>query len=424
MSKKEIGMYMIANYVYVGINAISNLFVSKILGPTTLGAISFFNAVDSNFNTFILGIIRSAIEREIPQLDDQDKKREYGEKAFLLTLFGISIFSIVYIIIVFFCEQPIMKQCALWMCVLSFVKGLYDCCRVWHKANFNILQVSYLMLLSAFAIPPIVLVLAYFFDFHGFWFGRIILVIVSLCIIIKWMPKFHLRKFDKPFIKGILYSGGPIIFFGLIQTVYQTIDKFILNSKVGLEQLGYYSIGAMAFSMMLLLPQSFVGAIFPRFVTNKEGNLITTVFDYSVFLQLGSLIVSIGGFYLVPILIESFLPNFEQSIPVINSFFFGFVSYASCQMKYVDLIRVRKIKLLLVYSIIPFIISLGLFFIFIYNNFGIKEMALLTSFNFFMLSTSLNVAWCKTNDLGVCMTLKNILIHIIFCLISLIFIKL
>ena len=73
-NKKEIGFYMIATYIYIGMNAISNIFVSKILGPSVLGAISYFNAIDNNLNSYVLGIIRSSIEREIPQMDEEVMK--------------------------------------------------------------------------------------------------------------------------------------------------------------------------------------------------------------------------------------------------------------------------------------------------------------------------------------------------------------
>lgn len=415
-NKKEIGMYMIANYAYIGINAISNLFVSQMLGPSILGAISYFNAIDSNLNSFVLGIIRSSMEREIPQIFDDVEKKEFGEKAFTLNLILISIFSLLYLTIGVFSSSTVMYQCAMWVCVLSFIKGLYDCCRIWHKSNFNILEVSYIMLITAFAIPPIVLILSFYYSYNGFWFGRILLVLVSLAVIYKWMPSFKLKKINQSFIRHIIVSGGPIILLGFIQTVYQTFDKYIINYRLGLEELGYYSIGAMAFSMMLLLPQSFVGAIFPRFVARKDEDLKSLVFKYSTIIQLTTVALSIIGLNFLPGIIRWCLPQYEPSIPVLKMFFIGFVAYSSCQMKYVDLIRTKRIKELLSYSTIPFIISIILFCIYAVKTYNIIDMAFLTSINFFMLSTAINIAWCKANRLTIVDTIKNISIHFIFCI--------
>lgn len=414
--KKEISLYMIANYAYVGLNAISNIFVSNLLGPTVLGAISYFNAIDSNLNSFVLGIIRSSVEREIPQLKEEKKKREFGESAFTLNLIFIVLFSILYLIISIFSEQPIMQDCALWLCSLSFVKGLYDFCRIWHKANFNITQVSTIMLISALVTPPTILASSYLFNYNGFWLGRIVIVLISLFIILRWMPRIHLRKPSIKFVKFILVSGGPIILFGLIQTVYQTLDKYILNNKLGLEELGYYSIGAMAFTMMLLLPQSFVGAIFPRFVARKDEDLRSMVSKYSYYLQLMAVFLSTVGIIVLPPLIRLWLPQYLPSIPVLNTFFLGFVAYSSCQLKYIDLIRTKYIKELLAFCIVPFVISLFLFVIFENSSYGICEMALLTSFNFFMLSTGVNIAWCKVNKLGLLESIKVIGLHLLLCL--------
>ena len=418
-NKKEIGFYMIATYIYIGMNAISNIFVSKILGPSVLGAISYFNAIDNNLNSYVLGIIRSSIEREIPQMDEEVMKKKFGETAFTLNLLLISIFSIVYLIISLFAEQPIMKQCALWVCALSYFKGLYDYCRIWHKANFNIIQVSSLMLISALAIPPIVLVLAYYFTYHGFWLGRLIIVLISLVLLVSWMPRIHLRRPNLMFVKYILASGGPIIIFGLIQTVYQTLDKYIINCKDGLEQLGYYSIGAMVFNMMLLLPQSFVGAIFPRFVARKNDNLKSKVDMASTVIQLICVMISCIGIIITPHVIGWFLPKYMESIPVINTFFIGFVAYSSCQLKYVDLIRTHKIKTLLFFCFIPFVITVLLFVYYAFSEYGIREMALLTSLNFFLLSTAVNYAWCKANLLNVVKTIKILSVHSFLSLVTL-----
>ena len=416
--KKEIGLYIIANYAYVGINAISNLFVSKLLGPVVLGVISYFNAIDSNLNSFVLGIIRSSIEREIPQIEEENQKREFGESAFTLNLICICLFSVLYLFIYILSEQSIMQHCALWLCVLSFVKGIYDCCRIWHKANFNITQVSYVMLISALAIPPVVLVLSYFFDYNGFWFGRIVIVLTSLFVILKWMPRIHLGKPSFKLVKYIFVSGGPIILFGLIQTIYQTLDKYILNYMLGFEELGYYSIGAMAFTMMLLLPQSFVGAIFPRFVARKNEDLRLMVSKYSYCIQIISVLFSIAGIIALPPLIKLFLPRYEASIPVLNTFFLGFVAYSSCQLKYVDLIRTNNIKDMLLFCAVPFVMSLFLFIVFVNSSYGICEMALLTSFNFLMLSTGVSLAWCKVNQLGLFRSTQVVGVHLFLCLIT------
>lgn len=418
-NKKEIGLYMIANYMYIGINAISNIFVSKILGPHIQGAISYFNAIDNNLNTFVLGIIRSSVEREIPQIKEQSLKDRYGETAFTLNLFIVFLISAIYLVVYFYIDVTIMKNCALWLAMLNLIKGIYDYCRIWHKANLHISHISYLMIFSSLILPIIVLGFSFYYSYHGFWFGRILIILLSMILLIRWMPYFKLRIPTLGFIKHVVSSGGPIIFFGLIQTIFLSMDKYIINHKNGLEQLGFYSIGAMIFNMMLLLPQSFVGAIYPRFIAKQDENLKKRVERISILVQALCFLISCIGIVITPIFINWILPMYKDSIPIIKTFFFGFVAYSSSQIKYIDLIRIKMVKTLINYSFFSLIFGVIFFVYYIMSSYSIRYMALITSLNFFFLSTAINYAWCKVNNLTSLKCAKILITHIILSFITL-----
>lgn len=63
---KDIVYYSFATYLYTAFDSVSNLFISKILDPTSLGVINYFNAIDSNVNNVLYGTVRSAVKREVP----------------------------------------------------------------------------------------------------------------------------------------------------------------------------------------------------------------------------------------------------------------------------------------------------------------------------------------------------------------------
>lgn len=394
---KNIALYSVANYLYTSINAISNIFVSNILGPANNGIISYYNAISTNINMVVYGTFRSSIEREVPLIESLEKKREYAQQAFSLCLICAFFFSALFIIIGFFSGDSIMEICAYMAGAMSFVACMADFYRIWNKSLNRISMVSYIMIGAALLVPVTSILFSIWFKIIGFWTGRLLmnaLVLISYLFLTHYV--FRFVKPDIYFLKRIFKSGGEIVLFGLFSTGISTMDRFFIKSTIGVEQLGFYAVGAMMMTMLMLIPTSMTGAVFPRFVGMVNENKRKTVERYSLFLEYGCVLISIVMYVTTPILIKFFMPKYVDSVPLARILLVAFVLNASVQLRYIDIIRKKEMKFLIKNASVAFIGSIVIY-TFIANTCpNTICFAWGTVACFLLLSLSTNLAWSKS----------------------------
>ena len=82
--------------------------------------------------------------------------------------------------------------------------------------------------------------------------------ILAMLIGIVFYYRYSFRDFkfviDKDFLFNIIRSGMPLLISGLIWTVVNSIDKFVILGFINTEALGIYGIAQNAFTYMVLIP--------------------------------------------------------------------------------------------------------------------------------------------------------------------------
>lgn len=391
---RNILLYSVANYLHTGINAVANIFVSNILGPVNNGIISYYNAITTNINNVVYGTFRSAVEREIPQIEEYEEKKHFAQRSFVISFISALLCSSLFVIFGSFSINPTMRFCSYMVAVLSLVSCLSDFYRIWVKSLNRIPQVSIVMIITSLLIPVFAILFSYWFQLKGFWIGRILLQVVTLgCFVFASKELFKFVPIEKAFLKKIFISGGEIVLFGLFTTGITTMDRFFVKGSLGLEQLGYYAIGAMVFTMLMLVPTSITGAVYPKFVGMVYQDLKEQVKKYSIYIDIMCLVVSYIVYFSIPFIIKWVMPAYLPSIPIIQVLLVAFVVYASTQLRYMDIIRKKKMRTLIFYAGLAFLLGIIVFFLISKFSSSIIPFAWGTNACFIFLSIGVNLAW-------------------------------
>lgn len=391
---KNILLYSVANYLHTGINAVANIFVSNILGPVNNGIISYYNAITTNINNVVYGTFRSAVEREVPQIEEYEEKKHFAQQSFVISFICALFCSLLFVIFGSFSVDPTMRFCSYMVAILSLVSCLSDFYRIWVKSLNRIPQVSIVMIITSLLIPVFAILFSYWFQLKGFWVGRILLQVVTLgCFLLASKELFKFVPIEKTFLKKIFISGGEIVLFGLFTTGITTMDRFFVKGSLGLEQLGYYAIGAMVFTMLMLVPTSITGAVYPKFVGMVHQDLKEQVKKYSIYIDIMCLAVSYVVYFTIPYIIKWVMPAYVPSIPIIQVLLVAFVVYASTQLRYMDIIRKKKMMTLIIYAGIAFLLGIIFFFLISKVSNSIIPFAWGTNACFIFLSVGVNLAW-------------------------------
>jgi O-antigen/teichoic acid export membrane protein len=402
VSKKtanNIALYSIANYLHTAINAVSNIFVSNILGPTYNGVISYYNAINTNVDQVVFSTFRSSVERDVPQIEGAEQKFKYAQQAFVLNFISAVLFSLFFVIYGLQTTDHVMSMSAYMMAVFNLVRCYSDFYRVWNKSLNKIPLVSIIMIITSLLIPVFAVLFSYLFSIEGFWIGRILLQAITLfCFLFVSKEFFRLCKPNFSVLKQIFVSGGEIVIFALFVSGIQTMDKYFVKGALGLEALGYYAIGSMVFMMLMLVPSSVTGAVYPRFVGMVHENLKDKIKKYSIYIELLCVLVALIVYIIIPYLIEWFMPKYVNSIGVVRILLIAFVSYASVQLRYIDIIRKKNMKQLITRALVAFVIGLLCFIIVSRTDSNMSVYAWVTSLCFVFLGVGVNLAWGKTYD--------------------------
>lgn len=128
---------------------------------------------------------------------------------------------------------------------------------------------------------------------------------------------------NKSLIKMILVSGSPLLINGLIWTVVNSIDKFVILGFIDTEALGVYGIAQNAFSYMVLIPSAMSQLFYVKMgkeygASGKIETLTDSSMNYTAILAgLTSMIALIAYFFCLfwwiglclTIITEYFLPK-------------------------------------------------------------------------------------------------------------------
>lgn len=123
--------------------------------------------------------------------------------------------------------------------------------------------------------------------------------------------------------RQLIASGLPIMLVGVANTLFTTVDRWIVLLRLGQYELGLYSLAIMALNAMALLPQVVSQQVYPRiaFSWARSGSiheierLVRRQRLASQTLTLPLTVVAIIAF---PPLVERFLPEYADAVPAIS----------------------------------------------------------------------------------------------------------
>lgn len=136
----------------------------------------------------------------------------------------------------------------------------------------------------------------------------------------RWRPRF---EYDSKIARSLLRYGSQITIVGVLAVVYKNIDYVIVGRRLGIQQLGFYTMGFRLPELIIISMCSIVGqAIFPAYAklqTNQEalrsGYLATTRYMAFFSVPVGFLL-----FLLAPEFIHVFYtPRWNNTVPVLRA---------------------------------------------------------------------------------------------------------
>jgi O-antigen/teichoic acid export membrane protein len=277
---------------------IYRILIARYYGPEVYGIFSLAIMILGWFVVFSRLGLPEGLLRYIPLYRGKRQKDEikYISGKTLKVIFFI---SLILGIILFFSAETISlslfdsPELVIFLKIFSFILPFYILLDtllvfiltyekiVWHSFIFNILQISVRMLVLIFLIFLGFKADAVAFSYiAGTFIAFLAAFLVSKFIVKETFGKYNLSKAEKSrAFKNLFSYSWPLLFFGLIFSVFHWTDTLIIGLFLGVEQVGFYNAAVPLALLLTITSQIFIQLFFP-FITkeySKNKNKISVI---------------------------------------------------------------------------------------------------------------------------------------------------
>lgn len=345
-----------------GIHFIYSIFVKAYVKPLEYGIYSTCILLQTYISYLQLGSL-NAFNRDYPQLvgsGNHEKAKRYRNTVFSFLLLVYSI-ALVLLIVGFMIAKKKMKLDNRLVAgfilseIIAFVTvienyGNYRC-RIDKGFNYpSIVTVTELLSIAIgiYLIPKI--------GYYAVYITSITAMVIGIILYYKTSYRDFTFLIDKNILKIVLVSGTPLLVSGLIWTVVNSIDKFVILKVIDTEALGIYGIAQNAFSYMILIPsamsQIFYVKMGKKFGATGNKSILTDVSArYSAILACITSFIALVAYFFLPILVDIFMPNYNNGVISAQILILGLSVYAVTLINNNILTILRKNKALLINSV-------------------------------------------------------------------------
>ncbi len=391
-----------------------SVYSKKLTNPKEYGIFTATSIILTYLNYFQLGTM-NAYNRDYPQLVGAGKPGEAksikdATLSYLLVVYG-AVIAVSELAILIICAEKGVSPTITYAYMIIVFESIFvilnsfalTSAKLEGKFNFAALVYILQTLMSVGAG----LLLISRFGYLGLYAQSFLSAMVGIVLCYKYCFKDFHFNWNHRIIKDLLLSGIPLLVNNLIWTVVGSIDKFVILVFMDTTRLGYYSIATMAFSTMVLIPQTMSNVFYIKinkeYGKNRDKNtLVEASQKYTWLSSVCTGLICLVGYYFLPIFIERVMPNYDNGISAAQITILGIAIYSSTMLFGNIFTILRENKALMLNSISLCVISLTLsvLFVLVLGD-RIEMVALGTSISYLLYSVMLVAKLKKITELSI-----------------------
>jgi O-antigen/teichoic acid export membrane protein len=166
------------------------------------------------------------------------------------------------------------------------------------------------------------------YELPGFILGQSIAILAVSFFLVKIIPFDFKPKFDVQEAIRLIKVGFPMVATGLLYGFLTTVDRWVIVSFLGVEQLGYYSLAIMTIGFLTLVPMVVAQQIYPRmaetfgrtssYTALKKWILRQAIIGVGITVPL-----AVGIYFIFPLVVQRFLSAYVPGIAAMEIILLG-----------------------------------------------------------------------------------------------------
>lgn len=323
-----------------GLHFIYSIYVKAYVEPLEYGMYSTCLLLQTYMAYLQLGSL-NAFNRDYPQLvgaGKNEEARKYRNTvfSFLLSVYGFGLVLAVLAILIIGRGSTLDSRITVGFILTAVITvvtiienyGNYRC-----RIDKGFKYPSIVTLLELLSLP-IGIMLIPKMGYYAIYLTSILAMLIGILLYFQSSYRDFNFSIDKVMLKMILISGMPLLINGLIWTVVNSIDKFVILGFVDTEALGVYGIAQNAFSYMVLIPSAMSQLFYVKMGKEYGKNndidvLIDVSMKFSSLLAAVTSLLALVAYFFLPVLVECFMPSYSNGVPASQILILGLSVYAA-----------------------------------------------------------------------------------------------
>lgn len=354
--------FVFATILTSGVHFLFSVYIKKYIMPLEYGIYSSCVLVQTYLAYIQLGTLNS-FNRDYPQLigaNNIEEAKKYRNVVFSYLIFvGLCVIAIASIVLVGYEKKrnvDIRYSLGVFLCTIISVFTLienFGNYRARIDKGFRFVGVVMLLellpvLMGLYLIPR--------YGYYAIYVYNIFTALIGIIFFFRVSYSDIKVCIDFSALKDIIIAGAPLLINGLIWTILNSIDKFLILGHMNTEQLGMYGIAQNAFSYMVLIPsalsQMFYAKMGREYGERKSvKHLSKTALGYSRSLVMVTSMMVLLAFFGIPILVRAIMPAYVDGVESAQILIVGLAVYASTMINGNILTILKKNSILLRNSI-------------------------------------------------------------------------
>ena len=383
--------YISATIASAGVHFVFSIYVKAFVSPLEYGMYSACLLLQTYMSYLQLGTL-NAFNRDYPQrvgAGEKEKCEQYRNTvfSFLLTVFLLAGFLAIGIVLIVSKVRCIDVRYTIGLILMVVITidtkienyGSYRC-----RIDKGFKYISFTISAELLSVP-ISFFLVRDVGYYAIFINSILAMIIGVVFYYNSSFKDFKYVLDKELLFSIVKTGMPLLISGLIWTVVNSIDKFVILGFINTEALRVYGIAQNAFTYMILIPtamsQIFLAQMGKEYGRREDVNVLSAVsMKFSAILAAVTSMIALIAYFFLPVLVDSFMPSYSDGVAASQILILGLSIYAATLINGNILTILKKNGALLLNSVLVclFNVVCSIGYVFVFGS-KIESVALGTS---------------------------------------------
>lgn len=330
---KDTLVYTTANYLSQAIGIFNSVFLRLFMGPVAMGVWSVLQVVLGYCGHASFGTTR-ALARDYPYsrgAGDHKKAEQLKDMTLTFTMIMSLIPAVLIALYLWKCGnglEPAFRIGLQFLMGFLFVQRFYDLVITLCRSDKKFKLLSGFIILNAVGGLAITFLLVRSWNIYGLLAGTACVTLGSLFFLLRY-GQYSFRFFwDRKILMEELRLGLPLVASAFFYEFFRGLDKLLIAKHLGFFEVGLYSLAMMVSSYVVSAPSMFAHIWYPNL--QEEFGRVQKVNEIARYLQkpvmsMTILIPVLSGLaiFLMPLLIETVLPQFKGGLPALKFYLAG-----------------------------------------------------------------------------------------------------